>query len=82
MVIVTDRRVLVRKRLFSKYFGDIHLTAVEQVEHDWEAGRLILSGPEHALEIRCNEQEAAAILEALKGACQPPRTFWQRLRGL
>lgn len=82
MVAVTDRRVLVRKRLFSKHFTDMNLSEIERVEHDWQADRVILVGREHALEIRCNNREAAAILEALKGAYQPRKTFWQRLRGL
>lgn len=81
MVAVTDRRVLVRKRLFGKHYTDMYLSGIERVEHDWKADRVILVGREHALEIRCNEHEAAAILEALKGAYQPRKTFWQRLRG-
>jgi len=82
MAAVTDRRVLVRRRLFSKRYSEISLSSIQRVDHDWEAGRLILIGSEHALEIRCDEREAATILEALKGAYQPPKTFWQRLWGL
>jgi hypothetical protein len=80
-VAVTDRRVLVRKRLFSKHYADIHLSDIRQIDHDWQSGKLTLVGPEHAVEIRCNEREAAIILKALKGAYEPPRSFWRRLWG-
>lgn len=75
MAAVTDRRVLVRKRLFSKHYSGISLSDIQRVEHNWEAGRLILVGSEHALEIRCDEREAATILEVLKGAYQPPKNL-------
>lgn len=81
MVAVTDRRVLVRRRLFSKQFAEMRLSEIRQIDHDWKTDRLILTGLGNTLEILCNERQANAILAALKGAYQPPKTFWQRLRG-
>lgn len=78
-VAVTDRRVLVRRWIFSRHYTDIHLSDIRQIDHDWQSGKLLLVGAKHAVEIRCNEREAAIILKALKGAYEPPKNFWQRL---
>ena len=69
MVAVTDRRVLVRRRLLSKHYNEISLSNIQRVEHDWKAGRLILAGPEHAPGIQA---EGERHDEGYRGRC-PPR---------
>jgi len=67
-VAVTDRRVLQRKGPFGLRRIELDLSRLEDIQHDWRNGRLILATTNRILSIRCDEAVAQEILKALSQA--------------
>jgi len=64
-VVVTNRRVELRRGIFGWRRDVIELSRLGDVRHDWRRGRLTLQAAGRQHTIRCGEATAEKILEAL-----------------
>jgi len=65
---VTDRRVLVRHGVFARRYSDMPLAEIADVQYEAARRRLVFVAADYALQVRCRQEFADRILDALDAA--------------
>ena len=65
---VTSRRVLLRHGAFGRRYSDMPLAEIADVRYDGPSRRLIFVAADYALQVRCRQEFADRILDALNEA--------------